>query len=73
MPDPPTASSQAKTRRQKAECAPCSVSTGPCPSVSRKDKLIEASISHHGVVLSRHGGVVKLPASAFIVIANYNY
>ena len=59
MPDPPTASSQAKTREQKAEHAPCSVSTGACPSVCRKDKVVEASITHHGVVLSGHGAVVN--------------
>ena len=59
MPDPPTASSQAKSRRQKAEHAPCSVSTGACPSVSRKDKVVEASIAHHGAVLSGHGAMVN--------------
>ncbi|KAJ0629084.1 hypothetical protein HanIR_Chr00c27g0911191 [Helianthus annuus] len=55
MPDPPTTSSQAKTREQKVEHAPCSMSAGACPSVSRKDKVVEASITHHGVVLSGHG------------------
>ena len=59
MPDLPTASSQAKQRSQKTEHAPCSVSTGPCPSASRKDKLIEASVAHHGAVPSGHGGVVN--------------
>ncbi|KAJ0908415.1 hypothetical protein HanRHA438_Chr07g0310191 [Helianthus annuus] len=59
MPDPLTASSQAKTREQKAEHASCSVSTGACPSVCRKDKVVEASITHHGGVPSGHGGVVN--------------
>ena len=35
------------------------MSTGACPSVSRKDKVIEASIAHHGAVLSGHGAVVN--------------
>ena len=26
------------------------MSTGACPSVSRKDKVVEASIAHHGAV-----------------------
>ncbi|KAJ0479642.1 hypothetical protein HanIR_Chr13g0622351 [Helianthus annuus] len=72
MPDPLTTSSQTKARRQQAEHAPCSVSTGPCPSDIRKDKLIEASTAQHGAVPSGHEGVVKPPAGAFIVIANYN-
>ncbi|KAJ0506022.1 hypothetical protein HanLR1_Chr12g0454031 [Helianthus annuus] len=59
IPDLPTTSSQSKTRRQKTEHAPCSLSTGACPSVSRKDKVIEASTTHHGAVLSGHGGVVN--------------
>ena len=59
MPDPSTASSQAKPGTQKTEHAPCSVSMGACPSVSRKDKVVEASIAHHGAVLSGHGGVVN--------------
>ena len=59
MPDLPTASSQAKQIRQKTEHAPCLVSTGPCPSASRKDNLIEASVAHHGVVPTGHGGVVN--------------
>ncbi|KAJ0614347.1 hypothetical protein HanIR_Chr02g0061441 [Helianthus annuus] len=59
MPDPSTASSQAKTRKQKAEHAPCSLSTGACPSVCRKDKVVEASITHHGGVPSGHGTVVN--------------
>ena len=33
---------------------------GPCPRSSIKDKLIEASIAHHGAVSSGHGGVVKV-------------
>ena len=32
---------------------------GACPSVSRKDKVVEASIAHHGAVLSGHGAVVN--------------
>ena len=60
MPDLPTASSQAKQRRQKTEQAPCSVSTGPCPRSSINYKLVEASIAHHGAVSSEHGGVVKV-------------
>ena len=48
-----------KTREQKAEHALCSMSTRACPSVSRKDKVVEASIAHHGVVLSGHGVVVN--------------
>ncbi|KAJ0918454.1 hypothetical protein HanRHA438_Chr05g0218131 [Helianthus annuus] len=48
-----------KTREQKVEHAPCSVSTGACPSVSRKDKVVEASITHHGGVPTRHGAVVN--------------
>ncbi|KAJ0557895.1 hypothetical protein HanIR_Chr07g0330311 [Helianthus annuus] len=60
MPDPSTASSQAKPRKQKTEHAPCSVSTGLCPRSSRKDKPLEASIAHHGAVPSGHGGVVRL-------------
>ncbi|MFS8022962.1 hypothetical protein Hanom_Chr16g01445731 [Helianthus anomalus] len=32
---------------------------GACPSVSRKDKVVEASIAHHGVVLSGHEAVVN--------------
>ncbi|KAJ0805422.1 hypothetical protein HanPI659440_Chr02g0049781 [Helianthus annuus] len=59
MPDLPTASPQSKTRRQKTEHVPCSVSTGACPSASIKDKVIEASATHHGAVLSGHGGVVN--------------
>ncbi|KAJ0880491.1 hypothetical protein HanRHA438_Chr10g0463741 [Helianthus annuus] len=59
MPDLLTASSQAKQRRQKTEHAPCSVSTGPCPSSSKKDKPMEASTAHHGAVPSGHGGVVN--------------
>ena len=35
------------------------MSTGACPSVSRKDKVVEASIAHHGAVLSGHGAVVN--------------
>ncbi|KAJ0547239.1 hypothetical protein HanIR_Chr08g0369971 [Helianthus annuus] len=59
MPAPSTASSQAKTKEQKAEHAPCSMSTGACPSVCRKDKVVEASITHHGGVSSGHGAVVN--------------
>ncbi|KAJ0898131.1 hypothetical protein HanRHA438_Chr08g0353401 [Helianthus annuus] len=59
MPDLPDSIFPSKTREQKAEHAPCSMSTGACPSVSRKDKVIEASIAHHGVVLSGHGTVVN--------------
>ncbi|KAF5809454.1 hypothetical protein HanXRQr2_Chr04g0157331 [Helianthus annuus] len=33
--------------------------TGACPSVSRKDKVVEASIAPHGAVLSGHGTVVN--------------
>ncbi|KAJ0508516.1 hypothetical protein HanIR_Chr11g0518081 [Helianthus annuus] len=58
-PTPPTASSQAKTREQKAEHAPCSASTGACPGVCRKDNVVEASITHHGGVPSGHGAVVN--------------
>ncbi|KAJ0577933.1 hypothetical protein HanIR_Chr05g0241651 [Helianthus annuus] len=46
MADPSTASSQAKLRKQKTEHAPCSASTGPCPSSNRKDKPLEASTAH---------------------------
>ncbi|KAJ0919673.1 hypothetical protein HanRHA438_Chr05g0232311 [Helianthus annuus] len=66
MPDLPTASSQEKQRRQKTEHAPCSVSTGPCPRVSRKDKLIEDSVAHHGAVPSGHGGVVSFLQTHFL-------
>ncbi|KAJ0616411.1 hypothetical protein HanRHA438_Chr02g0088721 [Helianthus annuus] len=59
MPDPPTASPQAKTREQKAKHAPCSMSMGACPSVCIKDKVVEVSIAHHGGVPSRHGAVVN--------------
>ncbi|KAJ0899444.1 hypothetical protein HanRHA438_Chr08g0368671 [Helianthus annuus] len=59
MPDPSTASSQAKTREQKAEHAPCSMNTGACPRVCRKDKVVEASISQHGGMPSGHGVVVN--------------
>ncbi|KAJ0547872.1 hypothetical protein HanIR_Chr08g0377071 [Helianthus annuus] len=59
MPNPSTASSQAKTREQKAEHAPCSLNTGTCPSVCRKDKVVEASISQHGSVPTGHGAVVN--------------
>ncbi|KAJ0851748.1 hypothetical protein HanRHA438_Chr14g0630501 [Helianthus annuus] len=59
MPDPSTASFQAKLRKQKTEHDPCSASTGPCPSSSRKDKPLEASTAHHGAVPSGHGGVVN--------------
>ncbi|KAJ0428871.1 hypothetical protein HanRHA438_Chr17g0808811 [Helianthus annuus] len=59
MSDPLIASSQAKTREQKAEHAPCSMSTGACPSFCRKDKVIEASITHHGGVPSGHGAMVN--------------
>ncbi|KAJ0735157.1 hypothetical protein HanPI659440_Chr11g0428831 [Helianthus annuus] len=37
-----------KTRDQKAEHAPCRVDTGACPSVCKKEKVVEASISQHG-------------------------
>ncbi|KAF5785587.1 hypothetical protein HanXRQr2_Chr10g0430351 [Helianthus annuus] len=33
---------------------------GPCPRSSRKDKPVEASIAHHGAVLSEHGGMAKV-------------
>ncbi|KAJ0482034.1 hypothetical protein HanIR_Chr13g0649401 [Helianthus annuus] len=59
MPDPSTASPQAKTREQKAEHAPCSMSTGACPSVCRKDKVVEASITQHGGVSTGHEAVVN--------------
>ncbi|KAJ0600126.1 hypothetical protein HanIR_Chr03g0113001 [Helianthus annuus] len=59
MPDPSTASSQAKTRYQKAEHATCSMNTGACPNVCRKDKVVEASISQHGGVPSGHGAVLN--------------
>ncbi|KAJ0520866.1 hypothetical protein HanIR_Chr10g0464141 [Helianthus annuus] len=32
----------------------------PCPRSSRKDKPVEASIAHHGAVLSEHGGMAKV-------------
>ncbi|MFS7899905.1 hypothetical protein Hanom_Chr00s085534g01796321 [Helianthus anomalus] len=35
------------------------MSTGACPSVSRKDKAVEASITHHGAMLSGHRAVVN--------------
>ncbi|KAJ0899090.1 hypothetical protein HanRHA438_Chr08g0364311 [Helianthus annuus] len=59
MPDPSTTSSQTKTKEQKAEHALCSLSTGVCPSVCRKDKVVEASISQHGGVPNGHGAVVN--------------
>ncbi|KAJ0627221.1 hypothetical protein HanLR1_Chr01g0021451 [Helianthus annuus] len=59
MPDLSAASSQARTREQKAEHALCLMSTGACPSVCRKDKVVEAFIIHHGGVPSGHGAVVN--------------
>ncbi|KAJ0495916.1 hypothetical protein HanHA300_Chr03g0075711 [Helianthus annuus] len=59
MADPLTASPQARTREQKAEHAPCSMSTGACPSVCRKDKVVEGSITQHGGVSSGHEAVVN--------------
>ncbi|KAJ0592159.1 hypothetical protein HanHA300_Chr03g0081621 [Helianthus annuus] len=56
---PPDNIFPSKTRKQKTEDALCSVSTGACPSVSRKDKVVEASIAHHRAVLSEHGAVVN--------------
>ncbi|KAJ0495027.1 hypothetical protein HanIR_Chr12g0604291 [Helianthus annuus] len=35
------------------------MSMGACPSVSRKDKVVEASIAHHGAVLIGHRAVVN--------------
>ncbi|KAJ0468853.1 hypothetical protein HanIR_Chr14g0701371 [Helianthus annuus] len=59
MPDLPDNIFPSKTREQKTEHAPCSESMGACPSVSRKDKVVKASIAHHGAVLSGHGAVVN--------------
>ena len=35
------------------------MSTGACPSVSRKDKVVEASIAYPGAVVSGHGAEVN--------------
>ncbi|KAJ0618740.1 hypothetical protein HanLR1_Chr02g0054621 [Helianthus annuus] len=75
MSDPSTASSQAKTRYQKAEHAPCPADTGACSGVCRKDKSIEASIPQQGGVPSstRPWSTLRFAESKQILIVQIRF